>query len=104
MSELDVLIYKKLGKIQKQLNQIEQTLSFIMDSEEHMTAELDALTAEVNEVEGVMDSAVVLLQGLSDYIREHANDPAALTALADSLEAKEQALAQAIANNPVPAV
>lgn len=102
MSELDLLIYKKLNKVQKRLSQIEQNLSLLLNLEENMTVELEALTAEVAETRGVMDSAVVLLQGLSDYIKAHANDPAALMALTADLDAKSNELAQAVVNNPVP--
>jgi hypothetical protein len=43
-----------------------------------------------------------LVSGLSDYIKAHANDPAALMAFARDLEAKKEAIVAAVAENPVP--
>jgi hypothetical protein len=63
---------------------------------------LDALTAAVTAETGAADSIITLVGGLSDYIRAHSADPAAMTALADSLNAKKQAILDAVAANPVP--
>ena len=64
-----------------------------------MSAELDRLTQEVSETKTVMQSAAVLLGGLSDRIRELKTDPAALTALADELDGQQAELSAAIAAN-----
>lgn len=64
-----------------------------------MSAELDRLTAEVGEIKTVSDSAIALLDGLSDQIRALQNDPAQLAALADELDAKAAEVAAAIARN-----
>lgn len=67
-----------------------------------MSAELDRLTTEVTEMSGVVDSAVALIGGLADQIRQLQTDPAALAALADSLDAKANELAAAVAANTTP--
>lgn len=65
--------------------------------------ELDNLTKEVGETEGVIDSAITFITGVADMIRaaNTKNDPA-FKALADKLDAKQQALAAAIAANSPP--
>lgn len=64
-----------------------------------MTPELQRLTDEVTESKTVQLSAISLLQNLSQLIRDRANDPAALNALADSMDADTKALADAVAAN-----
>jgi hypothetical protein len=68
-----------------------------------MSAELDRLTAEVAETNTVIGSAIVLIQGLKAALDAAiaSGDPAALTALSDSLDSQQQALAAAVAANPV---
>jgi hypothetical protein len=69
-----------------------------------MSAELDRLTTEVEETRGVVDSAIALIQGFKAALDEAiaSGNPAALTALSDSLDAKTNELADAIAANPLP--
>lgn len=68
-----------------------------------MSAELVALQAEVAETAGVVDSAVVLINGLAAQIVELKDDPAALVALAAELSTKTDQLAAAVAANTPPA-
>ncbi|MDP2322587.1 MAG: hypothetical protein Q8N51_00975 [Gammaproteobacteria bacterium] len=82
----------KSGAIVRLLQQLIQKVNI-------MSAELDRLTSEVAENGAVIQSAITLLNGLAQQIRDNANDPAALTALADELDANEQALAAAVAAN-----
>ncbi len=63
---------------------------------------LDTLTQAVTDETGAADSIIALVGGLSQYIKDHATDPAAMTALADALNAKKQAILDAVAANPVP--
>jgi len=66
-----------------------------------MTAEFDALQAEVAKNSEVDQSAIVLLQGLSAQIMALKDDPVALAAMAANLAASSQALADAVvANTP----
>ncbi len=66
-----------------------------------MSEQLDRLTTEVTENADVIASAVTLINGLSQQIRDLQNDPAALAALADKLDAQSNDLAAAVtANTP----
>jgi chromosome segregation ATPase len=69
---------------------------------DNMANELDALQAEVTKVEGVEDSAIALLQGLSQQLKDALTDPAKLTAIIAELDAKTAALADAVAANALP--
>jgi len=73
-----------------------EALNFIQGRITKMSAQLDALTVEVQEAVTVQQSAVTLLKGLSDQIISLKNDPVALQALADSLDTSSNALAAAI--------
>ncbi len=81
-----------LGDVLKLLQEIRKDVK-------KMSAELDRLTTEVSETSTVVDSAVALIQGLAEQIRQLATDPAALNALADSLDTKTNELAAAVAAN-----
>jgi hypothetical protein len=68
-------------------------------------AALDELTAQVAVTKGVAQSAVVAINGLADKIDEliaAGNVDPALVALAADLRADTDALAAAVAENPVP--
>lgn len=63
--------------------------------------DLKALTDAVARNKTVADSAIALIQGLAAQIEANKNDPAALQALADSLNAEDDSLAAAVtANTP----
>jgi hypothetical protein len=64
---------------------------------------MDAITKAVNDASAGDDSIIALCTGLSAYIAAHKTDPAALQALADSLNSKTAAVVAAIAANPIPA-
>lgn len=64
-------------------------------------ADFSAVQTEITENGDAIASAVALLGNLSQQIRDAGNDPAAIQALADQLDANTQALAQAVvANTP----
>lgn len=66
-----------------------------------MSAELDRLTNEVQETKTAIDSAVTLIKGLAQQIRDHVDDPAKLKELADELDSKTNELGAAVvANTP----
>lgn len=69
-----------------------------------MSAELDALIAQVERSHQVTVSAVTLISGIADRIAHASDDPAKLTALADDLRASSDALAAAVAANTPAAV
>lgn len=64
-----------------------------------MSAEMDALVAEVEEVKTVEDSAIALLQSIAGQIADAAGDRAKSLQLAADLKAKTDALAAAVAAN-----
>ena len=64
-----------------------------------MSAELDALTAQVHANTNVVQGAVALINGISDRIKAAGADPAALQALTTELDTQDQALAAAVAAN-----
>lgn len=68
-----------------------------------MAGELDRLTASVTALEEVDASVLQLISNIAQALRDAiaANDPAALTALADRLDTQKQALLEAVnANTP----
>jgi len=74
-------------------------LGNILTKVNHMSAELDTLTSEVSETNTVVDSAIVLLKGLKQKLDEAGTDPVKLKELSDSLNAQQDKLAAAIAEN-----
>jgi hypothetical protein len=66
-----------------------------------MALDLTRLEAAVERDTTVNQSAITLLSQLSQLVRDTAGDPAKVTALADQLDAQQQALADAVtANTP----
>lgn len=68
----------------------------------NMSAELDRLKASTAAIKTVADSAVALINGLAQQIRDNSTDPAALNALADELDADQAELAGAVSANTAP--
>jgi hypothetical protein len=66
--------------------------------EDTVATDLTALTTEVSENGDVIASAVSVLGSLAQQIRDLSTDPAALQALADTLDQNTNALATAIAD------
>ena len=88
-------------EVTQALARIEASLSRLQLQGSLMANELERLTTEVSETNTAIDSAILLLEKLSQLIRDNAGDPAALAKLADDLDAKGQALAAAVvANTP----
>lgn len=80
-----------------------ELLTSILKKVIHMAGELDALKAAVQRNSDVEDSAIVLLKGLKDALDAAiaSGDPAALTALSDSIGSKADELGAAVvANTP----
>jgi len=86
----------------KKLNKIIRKLDQITDKENEMSEELDLLTVEVAEIATVVDSAIVLLNGLAQQLLDIRDDPAAIEALALELDAKANELAAAVVANTPP--
>ena len=73
-----------------------------------MTKAIDDLTAQVHQATTVAAGAVALITGLAAKLRDNADDPDAIEALASQLEQSTAALSTAVVANtdaqPVPAV
>lgn len=83
-----------LQTISDQLKRIEQ-------KEIQMSAELDALTADVANETAVDQSAITLINGIAAKLDAMKNDPAAIAALSTQLKSSSAALAAAVtANTP----
>jgi hypothetical protein len=77
-------------------------LAVILSTLEALMANLDALTAQVTETDGVIASAVTLIEGISAALKAAGTDPAKLAELQSQLKTNSDALAAAVAANPVP--
>lgn len=76
-------------------------MGLVLISQEAIMAELDDITAQVAANKVVIDSAVVLINGIADRITAAGVDPAKLAALTASLKSEDDALAAAVtANTP----
>lgn len=64
-----------------------------------MSAELDRLQESVTRVTTAAQAAVTLITGLAARIRELQGDPARLAQLADELDARADAMGQAVTEN-----
>lgn len=60
---------------------------------------IDKLKADVAAQTTVIQSLVTLVNGLAQQIRDSADDPAELQALADGIEANTAAIAKAVTDN-----
>ncbi len=83
------------------LDRLERKINRLLKLENQEMADLTQITADVTANGDAVASAVTLLTQLHDEIVAAGTDPAALAALASSLEANTQALADAVvANTP----
>lgn len=66
-----------------------------------MATDLTRITASVAAVKDRDDSIIALVNSLAQQLRDNATDPAAINALADSLDADNQSVVDAVnANTP----
>lgn len=75
----------------------------ILSNQETIMAELEDLTAQVAANKTVIDSALVLINGIADRIKAAGTDPAKLAALTADLKTEDDTLAAAVAANTPPA-
>lgn len=91
-----------LVRIDRKLDRAQNSLENLLIGDLIMSAELDALSAQVANNTDVEASAVQLLENISQLLRDAGTDRTKLTALANNLETSRTALAAAIvANTPV---
>lgn len=88
-------------KYNHKLDTISASLQIIIRKLEHMSLELDTLTAQVKRNSDLLDSATALINGIADRITAAGVDPVKLSALTDELKSKDDVLAAAVvANTP----
>ena len=87
---------------------LEDVIVLLQKELNQMSAALDRLTQEVHDMTDITEGALALIAGLADQIRNAVDDSAALTTLADDLDAARLKLADAISKNtpaaPAPVV
>ena len=91
------------GQVDHRLDQIIELIHQVLIKEDQMANELADLQAKVAAEDTVIDSAIVLLQGIKAALDAAiaAGNPAALAALSTDIGAKTQALSDAVvANTP----
>jgi len=90
-----------LRRIERKLDLVLAAQGVELSRQEELLMDLNALASEVEQNGAAVDSAVALLSGLSQMLRDQAGDPAAVQALADQIDANTQRLAAAVtANTP----
>lgn len=77
--------------------------AFVLRKVLKMSTDLDRITTSVAAVKDRDDSIIALVQTLAQQLRDNANDPAAISALADSLDADNQSVVDAVNANTPPA-
>lgn len=60
---------------------------------------IDRAVAEIGEMSSAVDSAVALMDMLSQLVRDNIEDPTALAVALDAFDAKKDELAAAVARN-----
>lgn len=60
---------------------------------------VDHLTASIAQLTTIDDSMFTLVKGISDQLRQNANDAAAVSALADQLDSEVSRIASAVTEN-----
>lgn len=97
-----------MTRTQKQLEVIQYTLDKLLEQTLLLRIEqwrdkmtLDDLKAQVQKNTDVEASAVTLIQGIAQQLKDAGNDPAKIQALSDQLKSSADALAAAVtANTP----
>lgn len=96
------LLFAEIRNLNKRFNRLEEQANIINFKLKKVMQTLDELKALVEQENSVIDSAITLLNGLSEKIAALTPDQAAIDALATEVKAKSDALAAAItANTPV---
>jgi hypothetical protein len=87
------------SKTDKKLDRILELLELLVRGAYNMSAELDALTAQVQANTDAEASAALAFTSLAAKIEAGKNDPAALTALASALRTSAATLSAAVIAN-----
>jgi hypothetical protein len=105
MSKVDEYFFRQITDAK--LDQIISLLKTITKETKTMSVELDQLEVQVAQTDGVIDSAVVLingvvgqLQALADELAAEGIDNSKVVAITNDLSARTEALAAAVAAVP----
>jgi TolA-binding protein len=93
------LVSARLAVVDAKLDLVLLRLGASEEREVAMSAEVDRIRASVTQLTSVTQGAVTLLGQLAQRVRDLSGDPAALTALADEIDARKQELASAVTTN-----
>lgn len=98
---LFVILLAAIGTNSDHLEHLSHEFHFLTSKINTIMADLKSLQDQVTAENAVIDSAVVLLEGLKTALDAAiaSNDPAALQALSDSIGSETQKLADAVAAN-----
>lgn len=94
--EYEDTIEARLDRIELVLYRLQAAIKLLAKEERMAQADIDALKAAVERNTSVTDSAVVLIQGLAQQIKDAADDPAQLQALAAQIDKEAGELAAAV--------
>lgn len=101
---IDVYIHTDPDRVPPWAVELKQMIGRVLQKQVAEMALLDDLEAKVEQVRTVEDSAVTLLQQLSQALKDAGTDPARLQAIIQKLDADQTALAEAVvANTPAAA-
>lgn len=95
---LECLLLSSKG-IRSQLDRIESKLDRILQQENTSNMTLQELKTQVEKNTAVEESAVTLINGIAQQLKNAAQDPAAIQALADELAKSGADLAAAVTAN-----
>lgn len=88
----------------RRLDRVEKLLAALLGKVHSMSSQtqaaLDDLATRVNAMVNTIDAAVVVIDEIAQAMRDAADDPAEIRALADRIEASGVTLATAISNVP----
>lgn len=88
----------------KALASVHRKLDLVLKEQRAMSENLDRVLASVAAENTQLAKLEALTTGLSEQIRSSASDPAALSALADSIDAQTAEIAASVASASAPAV
>jgi len=101
--KVKIWLYDRILEILKNQNHIISELETINKRGIKMAGELDLLKTEIADTRGAVDSAIVLINGLSAFLKDHAYDPTAILQMVADLDKEKTDLAAAVVANPIPA-
>ena len=94
-----VLRIEDSSSIGRKLDEVLRLLHESKARERRMAGEIELIREKVARLTTVVDSNKALLVELTRLIRENANDPAALRAIADDIDAQATEIAEDVAAN-----